>query len=48
MVEAASGTGSESTVAAARMTTGAVGGKAGDPVVVVARVRGIGGKPKCC
>ena len=30
------------------MTTGAVGGRAYDPMVAAAGVRGIGGKPRCC
>ena len=48
MVEAVGGTGVESAVAIAGMTTRAAGGEAWDPVAVAAGVRGIGGKPRCC
>ena len=41
-------TGDESAVAAAGMTTGATNGKVCDPMAAAARVRRIGGKPRCC
>ena len=48
MAEVASGTGAESGVAVAGMTTRAAGGGACDLVAPAAGVRRIGGKPRCC
>ena len=48
MAESTGGTGAESIATAAGITIGAACGEAWDLVAATTRVRGIGGKPRCC